>query len=58
MYFKGTDPVVKVKIVTNYTTPSCLKVLICTDAFGMGIDCRDIKVVIHYGVPGNVETYV
>uniref|UniRef100_A0A1X7UYC5 DNA 3'-5' helicase n=1 Tax=Amphimedon queenslandica TaxID=400682 RepID=A0A1X7UYC5_AMPQE len=58
MYFKGTDPVVKPKIVTNFTTPSCLRVLICIDAFGMGNDCCDIKMVIHYGVPGDVETYV
>ena len=58
MYFKGTDPVVKEKIVTNFTTPSCLRLLICTDAFRMGIDCFDVKMVIHYGVPGDVETYV
>ena len=58
MFFKGTDPVVKEKIVYNFTTSSCLRILFCTDAFGMGIDCCDVKTMIHYSVPGDVETYV
>ena len=58
MFFKGTDNVVKEKIIANFTTSSCLRIVICTDAFGMGIDCCDVTSIIHYGVPGDVETYV
>lgn len=29
-----------------------------TDAFGMGINCQDVRLVIHYGVPADCETYV
>ena len=41
MFFKGTDSLVKRTIIDNFTKPSCLTIVICTDAFGMGINCRD-----------------
>lgn len=34
-----------------------VKVIIATNAFGLGIDKRDIRFVIHYDMPGTVEAY-
>lgn len=58
MFFKGTSSFVKKKIIDNVTKQSCLRVIICTDAFGMEINCQDDRLVIHYGVPADCETYV
>lgn len=35
-----------------------LDVIVCTNAFGMGIDKAGIHTVIHSGVPNNLESYV
>jgi ATP-dependent DNA helicase RecQ len=34
-----------------------LRVVIATNAFGMGIDIPDIRTVVHFGIPGSVEDY-
>lgn len=58
MFFKGTDSDVKSAIIYNFTHQSSLKIVICTDAFGMGINCREVGCIIHYRVPTDNETYV
>lgn len=36
---------------------SNLKVLICTSAFGMGVNIKDIRIAIHWNLTENIEDY-
>jgi superfamily II DNA helicase RecQ len=58
MFFQGTEDVVKDHIIRNFTVPSRLRIVISTVAFGMGIDCPDVQLVIHLGPPSDLEVYV
>ena len=51
MYTHYTHATVKNKLLKQFTSPSPLCVIITTIAFGMGIDCPDVHLIIHWGVP-------
>jgi hypothetical protein len=59
MYHAGTPEQVKVHIVKELTSEeSHIRILICTTAFGMGVNCKGICECIHFGVSQNIESYV
>ena len=39
-------------------TQNQVRVLVCTIAFSMGIDKKDIQAVIHFDMPKSIENYV
>jgi len=41
----------------DYGTLKPLKIIIATSAFGMGIDLKDLHVIIHYHMTTNIEDY-
>ena len=59
VYTKATEEHVKVSVLKQFTNDSsCLQVVICTSAFGMGVDCVDVNNVVHYGPSNDVEIYI
>ncbi len=58
MYTHCTHPTVKNKILKQFTSLSPLRIVIATIAFGMGINCLDVRQIIHWGVPEDAEMYV
>ena len=58
MYCKCTEPDVKEAIVSAFCSNGKLRVVIATIAFGMGLDCPDVRQVIHWGPSHDIESYV
>ncbi len=56
-FHAGLEPSLKKRIQDNFidgTTP----VICATNAFGMGIDKDDVRLVIHADIPGSLENYL
>ena len=53
-----TDQHQKDGIINAFTRDSQLKIVIATVAFGIGIDCPDVRQIVHIGVPDDVELYI
>lgn len=55
-YHAGMEPALRAKVQARFTERD-LQVVCATNAFGMGIDRSDVRVVIHLAPPGSVEAY-
>lgn len=55
-YHAGLDINKRTEVLDKFLKDE-LKVIVATIAFGMGIDKKDIRCVIHYGASKNLESY-
>lgn len=55
-YHAGLDPRIKNER-QNEWKQGTVRVMVATNAFGMGIDKPDVRVVIHYDLPPSLEEY-
>ena len=63
----GAPTVTPFRLVDMYTSPthktvctadSQLRVLICTVVFGLGVNSSEVRQVIHWGPPSDIEEYM
>ena len=55
-YHAGLSPEEKSKRLKYFTT-AAHPIMVCTSAFGMGIDRQDVRLVVHYDIPESLEQY-
>ncbi len=54
-YHAGMSNDERTQIQTSYET-GALRILVATNAFGMGIDQPNVRLVVHYQMPGNIDS--
>lgn len=55
-YHAGMEPMARRAVQQNFVGGS-IPVIVATNAFGMGIDKPDVRFVVHYGMPRDIESY-
>lgn len=55
-YHAGMEPEQRKRIQEAFMSDQ-LPLIVATNAFGMGIDKRSLRFVLHYNMPGSVEAY-
>ena len=55
-YHAGMEPNERKWVQDNFTSDK-VKVIVATNAFGLGIDKPNTRFVIHYDMPGTIESY-
>ena len=59
MYHSTVTDHTKSKIVSTFCShKSKIRILITTNAFGLGTDCPDINRIVHWAPPTDLESYV
>ena len=56
-FYHGKLKKEKKNLVQTEFISGTTKIIIATNAFGMGIDKDNIRFVVHYHIPGNIENY-
>ena len=55
-YHAGINAIERRKIQEEFINDN-IRAICATNAFGMGIDKKDIRLIIHYNMPGSIENY-
>jgi ATP-dependent DNA helicase RecQ len=55
-YHAGLTPELRDKKQAAWTNGDT-RIIVCTNAFGMGIDKADVRFVIHWDIPDSIESY-
>ena len=55
-FHAGINPDEKIEKQNRWKSGEC-RIMVCTNAFGMGIDKPDVRIVIHYELPSSLEEY-
>jgi len=58
MYHLKTSDTVKKDITSHFMKDSNLRVVLCSTSFSMGINLRDVKLVVHYGPASDTDSYI
>lgn len=59
MYTRASKVGMKEKVLTSFCDPKGrLRIVLATTAFGMGVDCTDVRVIYHWGPPASLEEYM
>lgn len=55
-YHAGLGETVRARVQDSFMSGQ-LQAIVATNAFGMGVDKRDLRFVTHYNLPGSIEAY-
>ena len=59
MYTKCMEASIKEDIVSEFSKEDgSLRIIIGTIAFGMGLDCPDVRQILHWGTSHDIESYI
>lgn len=56
-YHGGMEPEVRARAQAEFMEGRA-RIVVATNAFGMGIDKADVRVILHLGVPDSIESYI